>query len=238
MSTLSWAVALAAVFAGACAQGSFGFGLGVTAAPVLGLINPEFVPGSLLMAATVLTVLVVLRERARLDWAALSWAMVGRVPGSVLGTWAVVAIAKDRLIVLFAVLVLAGVGLSAAGWRLSPTRTALVTAGAASGFMGSVTSIGGPPMALVYQRESGATLRSSLSLFFMFGSFLSVGLLALAGEIDGVDVTHAATLLPAVILGFAASRWVGRWLDGGRLRPWLLTFSACTSVLILVTELA
>lgn len=236
MSLLEWCVALVAVFVGACAQGSFGFGLGVTAAPILALIDDRFVPGPLLLVATVLTVLVVARERSFL-WRPVGWALVGRVPGSVLGTWAVVVMPKDDLIVLFGVLVLAGVGLSLAGWAIEPTRPTLVTAGAASGFMGSVTSIGGPPMALVYQRRSGAELRASLSLFFLFGSLLSVTLLFGAGEMHRADLRRALTLLPAMLLGFAASHWAARWLDGGRLRPWLLGFSAVTASLLLVSEL-
>lgn len=236
MTTVEWCIALTAVFVGSCAQGSFGFGLGVTAAPVLALLDDDFVPGPLLLVATLLTVLVVVRERA-FEWRGVSWAIVGRIPGSVLGTWAVVVMSKDDLIVLFAVLVLAGVALSAAGWSVEPNRSSLLSAGAASGFMGSITSIGGPPMALVYQRRSGSELRSSLAVFFLFGSTLSVTLLLVSGELHGIDVRRALLLVPAMLLGFGASYYAGRWLDGGRLRPWLLGFSAVTAVLLLVMEL-
>lgn len=236
MTWWEWCIALSAVFVGACAQGSFGFGLGVTAAPVLALVDDSFVPGAVLLVATVLTMLVAARERS-FDWRSVSWAIAGRVPGSVLGTWAVVVLPKDDLIVLFGVLVLLGVGVSVAGWSIEPRRGALLSAGAVSGFMGSITSIGGPPMALVYQHRTGRELRSSLSLFFLFGSFLSVTLLLVAGELDRGDLRHALALLPAMLLGFAASRWAVRWLDGGRLRPWLLGFSAGTSILLLLTQL-
>ena len=43
--------------------------------------------------------------------------------------------------------------------------------------MGSITSIGGPPMALVYQHRTGPELRATLALFFVFGSSLSILLL-------------------------------------------------------------
>lgn len=235
MSVLEWAIVLGIVFVGACAQGSFGFGLGVTAAPVLALVNPDFIPASLLMVALVLTVLVVLRQRAPFEWSSLSWALLGRLPGSLLGTWAVVVLPQRGLIVLFSILVLVGIGLSFAGWRVSPTKPSLVVAGAASGFMGSITSIGGPPMALIYQHETGPKIRASLSNFFLFGAALSVGLLAAAGEIHGDDVRRSLQILPAMVLGFAASRYAARWLDGNNIRRWLLLFSGSTSVLVLVT---
>lgn len=235
MSVFEWAIVLGIVFVGACAQGSFGFGLGVTAAPVLALVNPDFIPASLLMVAMVLTVLVVLRQRDMFEWRSLTWALIGRVPGSLLGTWAVIQLPQRELIVLFSVLVLSGVGLSFAGWHIRPTRSTLLVAGAASGFMGSITSIGGPPMAIVYQNESGPTIRASLANFFLFGAALSVILLAAAGRIHGADVRRSFQIMPAMILGFAASRAAARWLDGNNIRRWLLLFSAATSVLVLVT---
>ena len=138
---------------------------------------------------------------------------------------------------LFSVLVLLGVGLSFAGWRIRPTSRTLVVAGAASGFMGSITSIGGPPMAIVYQHESGDRVRASLANFFVFGAAMSLAMLAAAGEIHADDVRRAMILLPAMLLGFVASRWAARWLDGDDLRKWLLGFSAVTSSIVLVTAL-
>ncbi len=229
-------VVVAAVLLGSCAQGSFGFGLGLMAAPVLALVDERLVPGPLLLVACTLTALVALRERGNLDWRGIRWAVAGRVPGSVLGAMAVVALPERGLIVLFAVLVLSGVALSIAGWVVEPTAGALFSAGAASGFMGSVTSIGGPPMALVYQRRSGRELRSSLALFFLFGSLLSIGLLAGAGEIDTADLGRAAWLIPPMLAGYLLSRWVAAWLDRGRVRAGILLFSAAASVVLLVIQ--
>ena len=237
MTSFEIAVACAVVAFGACAQGSFGFGLGLIAAPVLALIDDELVPGPLLMVALALTILVAFRERAVLDVRAVRWALIGRVPGTVLGTLSVVALPERGLIILFAVLVLAGVALSALGWSIEPTSPALFSAGAASGFMGSVTSIGGPPMALVYQRRSGSELRSSLALFFTFGTALSILLLSIAGEIHLRDVGRAVVLVPPMLVGYAASRYVSRWLDRGRTRAALLAVSAAASVTLLVVEL-
>lgn len=236
MTPVEWAVAAIAIAVGACAQGTVGFGLGLVAAPVLAITNDEFVPGPLLLVALLLTILVAARERGRLDWRGLRWALVGRVPGTVLGTVAVVVLPERGLIVLFAVLVLAGVTLSAAGWKVEPTSPTLFSAGAASGFMGSITSIGGPPMALVYQHRSGSELRATLSLFFVFGTTLSIVLLAIAGEIHRADIGRAALLAPAMLVGYLASRWLARVLDRGYLRTALLAFSASASVALLVLE--
>jgi uncharacterized membrane protein YfcA len=149
----------------------------------------------------------------------------------------VVTLPDRTLIVVFAFLVLIGVILSVIGWNVMPTPGTLFTAGATSGVMGSITSIGGPPMALVYQHRSGPELRATLALFFVFGSALSIFLLSIAGEIGRGDVRTAAALLPAMLVGYFASRWVGRWLDHGYMRPALLGFSAAASIALLLTEL-
>jgi uncharacterized membrane protein YfcA len=236
VTAFEWGAALLAVALAACAQGSLGFGLGLLAAPVLALIDERLIPGPLLIVALVLTVMVAVRERSGLDFGGVKWAVIGRVPGSVLGVIAVVTLPDDLLLVVFASLVLAAVALSIVGWDVRPERNTLFAAGATSGLMGTITSIGGPPMAIVYQHRSGPELRSTLALFFVFGSMLSIVLLTIVGEMGVADIGRAARLLPAVFVGYLASRHVGRWLDRGLMRPVVLGFSAAASVLLLVTE--
>ena len=59
-----------------------------------------------------------------------------------------------------------------AGARYRPDN--LVAAGAVSGVMGTATSIGGAPMALIWQGHQGRRLRGTMSAFFMVGSAISV----------------------------------------------------------------
>lgn len=236
MTAFEWAIALSIVALAACAQGALGFGLGLLAAPVLALVDEQFVPGPLLIVAFVLTVMVAVRERGKLDVRGVKWAVIGRVPGSVLGVIAVVTLPEDLLLVVFAVLVLTAVGLSIVGWNVQPVPGTLFAAGATSGLMGSITSIGGPPMALVYQHRSGQELRATLAVFFVFGSALSIVLLTVAGEMGPADLGRAAALLPAVFAGYLASRYAGQFLDRGLMRPVLLGFSAGASILLLVVE--
>lgn len=155
MEPVQLAIASFVMAVGACVQGSVGFGLNVIAVPILVQIDPGLVPGPALMAALVLTILIAYRERGGLEWKGLGWAFVGRVPGSVAGALAVAALSERGLALTLSGLVLLAVAMSSAGWRLEPTPRTLFGAGAFSGVMGTVTAIGGPPMAMVYQRRSG-----------------------------------------------------------------------------------
>ncbi|HEY8546459.1 MAG TPA: sulfite exporter TauE/SafE family protein [Acidimicrobiales bacterium] len=231
-----YVVAALAVAAAACVHGALGFGLGTVAAPVLALLDERFVPGPLLCVGVVLTLVVAYRERGALDVRGVRWAILGRVPGTLLGAAAVASLPQRGLIVLFALLVLAGVVLSVAGLQVEPTPSANFGAGAASGFMGTITSVGGPAMALLYQREEGARLRATLALFFVFGAALSLGSLTVTGAFGAEELRLGLALLPPTLLGYALSALSARWLDRGRTRAAILWFAGLTSGVLLLRE--
>ena len=233
-------IALAVTLA-SCLQSSIGFGLGLLAAPVIALVDPTLLPGTLVLLATGVTVLGALRERADIDFRGTGWALIGRLPGTALGALLVVALPTRALALVLAVTVLVGVLLSVRGWRPAPTRGALVLAGAASGVMGTATSIGGPPMALVWQDVSGARLRGTMSAFFLVGSVASLIVLVVlvaVGAIDGRTLRAAGVLVPAMLLGYVLSRFANRHLDVRRLRGVALVASTLGALLVVVDQLS
>jgi uncharacterized protein len=231
------AIASFALFIGALVQGSVGFGLNLIAAPILAIIDPTLVPGPALVAAFVLTILITRRERASIDARGVGWAMVGRVPGTVLAAVAMVVLPERGLAVFFAVLVLLAVVMSAGRWHLAPTTGVLVGAGVLSGLMGTATSIGGPPMALVYQREQGPVIRATLSGYFVLGSILSLAVLAVIGEFGGDEIVASAALVPGLLACFLLSRQTTRVIDRGYARQAVLFVSAGSAVALLAGEL-
>ena len=236
MSGAELALASAVVMAGAMVQGSVGFGLNLVAAPVLALIDTELVPGPALVIALVLTLLMAVRERASTEWWGVRWALLGRVPGTVAGAVTLAVLPEHGVALTFAILVLVAVGMSAIGLHLSPTRPNLIGAGALSGLMGTATSIGGPPIAMVYQRSPGATLRGTLAGFFAVGASMSLVVLAAVGEFGARDLVHSLVLLPGLLVGFVLSRVTAPHLDVGRTRVAVLVVSAASALSVLVRE--
>ena len=222
------------VAVGAMIQGSLGFGLGLVSAPALALIDATFIPGPLLLVGVAVTLTVFLRERGAVDWKGMKWAIFGRVIGTIAGGWAVVAFSKDAVIVLVAVLVLAGVLMTSIGWKIKTNRTTLSAAGLVSGVMGTLTSVGGPPMALVYQRETAQKLRATLAGFFLVGATFSLLTLAVSGGMTQHDFALGALMLPGYVIGMIANRWASRFLDKGYSRVAVLTFSALSSIVLLL----
>ncbi|MEQ3555037.1 sulfite exporter TauE/SafE family protein [Pseudonocardia nematodicida] len=237
MTAAGFALVAVAVLFAACLQASIGFGMGMLAAPVVALVDPTLVPGVIVLLGAMVTLVVTVRERAALDLRGAGWALTGRVPGTAVGALLVALLPARGLALLLAGVVLAGVVLTSLGWAPRPRRRALVTAGAASGLLGTATGIGGPPMALVWQGLSGAALRGTMGGFFLVGSVLSVGALALAGAIDGAVLASSAWLAPFVLAGYALSRLVNRVLDRRRLRLTAITVSTLGAVLLIAQQL-
>lgn len=234
ISLWQYVLAILVVAVGAMIQGSLGFGLGLVSAPALALIDATFIPGPLLLVGVAVTLTVFLRERGAVDWKGMKWAIFGRVIGTIAGGWAVVAFSKDAVIVLVAVLVLAGVLMTSIGWKIKTNRITLSTAGLVSGVMGTLTSVGGPPMALVYQRETAQKLRATLAGFFLVGATFSLLTLAVSGGMSQHDFVLGALMLPGYVIGMIANRWASKFLDKGYSRVAVLSFSALSSIVLLL----
>jgi uncharacterized membrane protein YfcA len=229
-----YVVLLAVVTLGALVQGGIGFGAGMIAVPVLAVVAPEALPVTMLAWAAPLNVAVALRERDEVDRAGVGWVTLGRLPGTALGAWVVGTVAAETVSVLAGGALLVAVATSVASLTVTPTSPAKVAAGFVSGAMSAATSLGGPALALLYQREEGPTMRSTLGVNLTLGVILSLGLLAATGAVRGHQVALALALQPGLVLGLALSRPLARYLDRGWLRPTVLgcaTVGAVGSIL-------
>ncbi len=103
-----------------------------------------------------------------------------------------------------------------------------------SGAAGTATSIGGPPVALLYQDATGPRVRATLAAYFTAGALLSLAALAVAGQVTAPSVTAGLYLLPFMITGFAVSSPLRRFLDRGRTRPVVVGLAAAGAVVLLV----
>src|SRR5690625_1335336 len=98
-------------------------------------------------------------------------------------------------------------------------------------------AIGGPPMALLFQRSDPAEARGTPSVFFLVGSLISLGLLLLAGAVDLRVVTVSAWLLPALLAGFGISRLLVPYVNRNRMRVLAITMSCLSATVLLGQQL-
>jgi uncharacterized membrane protein YfcA len=224
-----------AVYVGATVQSSIGIGLGMIAAPVLALTDPGFVPAAIVVVVLPMSIAVAAADRDHILTRDVGLALLGRIPGVIVAGVVVASISDRVLGLIVAGSVLLAVVASLAGRIFRTTPAALAVAGAASGFTGTATGVGGPPMALVYQRSDPATMRATLSAFFSIGTLLSLVALVLAGKLGTRQWQLAALLFPAVVAGWITARLLRHRLTPTVVRPAVLVI--CTvAALALVVE--
>ncbi len=241
MQDAQWATFLLgviAVFAGSTLQASTGIGLGMVAAPVLLLVDPALVPGPLLMLALLVSVLIARREWRHIDRQGLAAALGGRVPGSVLAGLTMSLLPAALYDAVFGILVLIAVALSLLGLKLMPTTTNLVTAGFASGYMGTLTSIGAPPMAIAYQHGNPPTIRSTLAAYFVAGSAVSILILAYFEHFGPEQVIAGIVFVPPLMLGYWVSGHVVKRVNRTLARYAVLALSGTSGAILVARSLS
>lgn len=190
------------VVAGSFVQTAIGFGLAVIAAPLLFFIDPDYVPAPITVAALTLSLANAWRFRHSISFAGLKFAILGRVPGTVAGGLLIFWIDQRTLGLWLGVSVLVAVWLSFGKVAFRPTRGAMFSAGFLSGFMGTSSSIGGPPMALVLQHQTADFIRANMAAFFIVSCIMSLIMLGFVGRFGERHLLLALPFMPASLLGY------------------------------------
>jgi hypothetical protein len=237
LTVLEFLLISLAIGAGAALQGSVGYGMALVASPILIMIEPLLIPGPYMLASQLLSILVVQREWHAIDFGGVKWAIVGRVPGTIAAAVLLALIPKETMVLLFGFLVLGAVAISLTGLHFPPTRWSLLSAGALSGIMGTIATIGGPPMAFVYQDEPGAEIRSTLSGYFIFSASFAVLTLAVVGEFGIRELWLSVTLLPGIAAGYLISSRLLPLLKGNRTKGAVLTVATVSAIVVIVRQL-
>ena len=178
-----------------------------------------------------------MRERRDVIVEDLKYAIVGRTIGTLPAAYAVKAFPKSAYELLFAALVILGVVLSALGWHVVRSRRNVVLASVVSGVMSTVSSMGGPPMALLYQNEEGPAIRATISAIFTVGGFITLAGLWWAGRFGVVEFLLGLLLMPGILIGFVISGFTTELADRVRLKPAILTISAISALAVIYKAL-
>ena len=221
---------------GAVVQGISGVGGGFLIVPLLALIDVAFLPGPFILASISIASLMAWRERRSIDARNLSVLSLGILAGGICGAWLLSAIDPARMGLIFGVAVLGGVLLSATGLHLPLNRLTAAVVGWGGGFMGAVAGFGAPALALLYHRESGPKVRSTLAILYLISSVLIVAALAAFGRMGVTDLRYAAYLVPGFVAGYLVSLRMSRHFDTRGMRYIILGVSGAAAVTLIVSS--
>ncbi|ABZ75195.1 protein of unknown function DUF81 [Shewanella halifaxensis HAW-EB4] len=222
------------IFCGALTQSLIGFGLAVVASPLLYIVDPSLVPAPVIMMGFSIALLTLFRERGQLEFNGLQYALLGRIPGGILGATLILIAPQPILGLAIAGIVALAVGLSLMKLSIPVNRFSLFIAGVLSGVFGNIAAIGGPPLAILLSGKDAGQFRAALSAFFIFSSMIALIILALAGLLTLEHFYISLMLLPSVVLGYlVAGRLIGR-VDKQKTRAFTLALCGCSAVILTV----
>ncbi|MFI8482839.1 sulfite exporter TauE/SafE family protein [Pseudomonas sp. NPDC078700] len=223
-----------AVAAGGLIQGTTGMGFALIVAPVMGLLAPESLPISLLILMLPLNAVIAWRERNAIDFRGSSWITLGRFAGTFGGVWILFWLPLSQLNLLIGLSTIAACLVTWMAPSFIPGRRALISTGVITGITETATGVGGPPLALVYQHASVATLRGSVALCFLVGELISLVVLTLGGHLHTEQISPVLVLCFPLAIGVFASHWARHLLNESRLRRFVLIFAFVSGSLLVL----
>ena len=222
---------------GSLVQGTAGFGLALLVGPMLVMIDPVFLPGPVVLIVGLLTVLMARRESKSVNRENVRKTVFGYLLGTMGALGLLSSLPQRETALLLGGLILTAVGISMAGVRVEPTRRVLFSAGIAGGFMGTISGVGLPPVAIALQNESGPGLRGTLAYVGILYISMAVVGLAWLGRLGLQELYLGLCLSPGVVAGYLLAGRMTRFVDRGLLRPVVFFLSAVSAVTLIVRNI-
>ncbi|MBU6501472.1 MAG: TSUP family transporter [Burkholderiales bacterium] len=222
------------VLVAAFIQGSTSVGFALISTPVIGILRPELLPVCVLILMLPLNFYVAWRERGAVDRIGASWITGGRIVGTAGGIWVLAALSASHLALFVGAATIAAALVTLMMPPFSPSRPSFITAGLITGVTETATGIGGPPLALLYQHQPPATMRSTIALCFLLGEIVSLATLLATGRISATQLSAAALLLPALVVGSVLSHVVHHRINGRFLRNFVQVFAIVSGIALII----
>lgn len=115
----------------------------------------------------------------------------------------------------------------------TPARRVLIGAGLVTGITVATVGVGEPPLALIYQHQLAAVMRSTLAVCFLIGELLSLGIPWVTGRTEWQDVLGSLQLVPALMTGALIGKFAHVHLHPGGLRLFVVAFSITSGAVLL-----
>ncbi|MSP82277.1 MAG: sulfite exporter TauE/SafE family protein [Alphaproteobacteria bacterium] len=224
------AVAAAAALAG-FVRGYTGFGAAMVFVPVASVLySPAVAVALIFLMDLPSTVLLFAAAVRKCDLRGIVFLAIGACVAIPVGVWGLTVLPVGIIRWVIAAAILGAVAALATGWRYRrvPTKAQSLAVGAASGLLGGLASLFGPPVVLFWLggQEPAPRVRANLMVYFGITTIVS-GLSLWAG-----GFFEPRVLLQALVLAplYGATTWLGsrafRVLPERLFRPFALAICA------------
>ena len=224
---------LAITFVAAVVNGALGYGFSSITVPLALLFtsNRTLNPALVLIEVVLNGYMLWVNRAAVPDIARrVSPIVIGLIPGVAAGTLIIASVSPDRLKFGTFLLLLPLILLQAAGIRrpLQSERAIGLPFGAGLGLLYSLTTISGPPLALLFNNQGLAKreFRAALALVRLAESSLTAVAYAWAGLFTMASGTLAVGIVPSLLIGVPIGAWLINRMDAEVFRRTCMSFDA------------
>ena len=225
------------IFIAAVVQAATGVGFAMVAVPLLALISLAWVPVPMLVCNIALSIVIISRGYRELDRTEAPPLAGGMALGTFVGAGILVVFEDRGLGVLIGAIIIAAVLASLLMPKLRLTRIRLLSAAFVGGATGTIAAMHGPPLIVLYQHERPEKVRATMAGVFLFGCFMALASLWLAGLLEFEDIWRGLVLLPGVALGFVVGKALAGRMSPGVVRYAMLTISGGAGLMLLAKSL-
>ncbi|HUQ75203.1 MAG TPA: sulfite exporter TauE/SafE family protein [Burkholderiales bacterium] len=218
-------------FVAAFVNGALGYGFSSLTVPV-GLVffaNRVLNPALVLVEVFInLYVLAINRSAIRAVWKRVWPIILGLAPGVALGSYLLASLHPDWLKLVTYCLLLPLILIQAAGIRhpIRAERAVGVPFGAGLGFLYSVTTISGPPLAVMFNNQGLVKheFRAGLALIRVAESCLTAFAYYQLGLFTTEAMQVGSWIVPSVLLGIPLGAWAIRRMEAETFRRICMSF--------------
>jgi uncharacterized membrane protein YfcA len=202
--------------------------------PLLALISLAWVPAPMLICNIALSVVLMSQGRQALDRTEALPLAAGLGIGTAAGAGVLTMFDERGLALTIGSIIVLAVLASLVTPPIRITRPRLLCGASLGGATGVIAAMHGPPLILLYQREAPQKVRATMAGVFLFGCFLALASLWLAGLLDWSDLWRGLVLLPGVGLGYIVGKALGGRMSPGVVRYTMLAVSGTAGIALLV----
>ncbi len=240
--SVSWVLALCAVFFAAFVRGMAGFGFALILAPILILIlNPASVVVVTLLLGLLSNILVLSFSLKKVNLKKILPMVTSSLLGIPLGAWIITVAAPSTLKILIGGVTVSFAVPLAIGFSKAFTREKLACgiSGFLSGVLSSSTSLAGPPVVIFMHNQNWQKdiIHPSLAAYFLFTCSFSLVALSALGLIDAQLIVSAASLAPALLIGLGLGIIAFRRIHARYFRWLSMAIVICAGILGILSGL-
>ena len=218
---------------GSILQASVGFGYGLVVVPFLLVIDTNFVPVPIIFSSLFLMSHIAYKNRFSLSGHSIHYIIIGLLVGAPIGAIILSNIDTNTLIYFVSIVVMLGLIASFLNFTVKITPRAQFAAATTASILGTSIGIGGVPIALLYQNETGGRIRAVLSTAFFVGSIFSLIALSFASKVSSASLLLGCYLIPGIFIGSFIGQKCAVYIDKGYSRVAILLLSSGSVVYLL-----